>query len=141
MSPRPCVFCAIVERRAPAHVVLDDEHAVAFLDARPLFPGHVLVVPRVHVETLTDLPQAEVGAFFAVVQRVAGAVERGLESDGTFVANNNRVSQSVPHMHVHVVPRRKGDGLKGFFWPRKKYPSDEEAERIAHKVRSAGLAP
>ncbi len=118
MSPKPCTFCAIVGGAAPAHVVLDSPSALAFLDHRPLFVGHVLVVPRRHVETLLDLE--EVGPFFAEVQRLAGAVERGLGAQGTFVAINNRVSQSVPHLHVHVVPRRKGDGLRGFFWPRQK---------------------
>lgn len=137
MPARPCVFCAIVEKRAAAHLVLDAAHAAAFLDARPLFPGHVLVVPRAHVETLVDLPAGEVGGFFVAVQRVARAVEQGLAADGTFVAVNNRVSQSVAHLHVHVVPRRKGDGLKGFFWPRAKYANDAEGEEIAAKIRAA----
>ncbi len=114
----PCEFCAIVAGSAPAHVVLDDDVAVGFLDVRPLFPGHVLVVPRDHVETLTDLPVDAVGPYWERVQRLAGAVERGCGASGSFVAINNRVSQSVPHLHAHVVPRTKGDGLRGFFWPR-----------------------
>ncbi len=123
-----CVFCSVVSGAAPAHRVLDDEVAVAFLDRRPLFPGHVLVVPREHVETLTDLPPGSVGPFFERVRRVTAAVERGTAAAGSFVALNNRVSQSVPHLHVHVVPRERGDGLRGFFWPRHRY-ADERARR------------
>jgi histidine triad (HIT) family protein len=130
-----CTFCSIVAGETPAHVVLDDDVAVGFLDVRPLFPGHVLVVPRHHVETLTDLPADEVGAFFGRVQAVAAAVEAACGARGTFVAMNNRVSQSVPHLHVHVVPRTKGDGLKGFFWPRTKYDSDDQAAGVAATIR------
>ena len=130
-----CVFCSIVGGETPAYVVLDDEQAVGFLDVRPLFPGHVLVVPRAHVETLTDLPPDEVGPFFERVQRVAAAVEEACSAQGSFVAMNNRVSQSVPHLHVHVVPRTKGDGLKGFFWPRTKYESDGQATDVAAAIR------
>jgi histidine triad (HIT) family protein len=137
MPPRPCPFCAIAAGTAPAHVVLDEPGAVAFLDARPLFPGHVLVVPRAHVETLADLPADDVGAFFRSVQGVARAVESALSAEGTFVAMNNKVSQSVPHLHVHIVPRRKGDGLRGFFWPRHTYATDEEAQRVAAAIRAA----
>ncbi|MFD7415389.1 HIT family protein, partial [Kitasatospora purpeofusca] len=108
-----CVFCAVVAGTEPAHRVLDDEAAVAFLDRRPLFPGHVLVVPRDHHPTLTDLPPAAVGPFFLRVRRVAAAVELGMGAAGTFVAANNRVSQSVPHLHVHVVPRNPKDGVGG----------------------------
>jgi histidine triad (HIT) family protein len=132
-----CPFCSIVGASAKAHVVLEEAVAVGFLDARPIFPGHVLVVPRAHVETLSDLPVADVGPFFLCVQRVARALEPALAADGTFVAVNNRVSQSVPHLHVHVVPRRKKDGLRGFFWPRQKYESDEQAAAIAAQIRSA----
>jgi histidine triad (HIT) family protein len=137
MAPRPCPFCALVAGSAHAHVVLDDPGAFAFLDARPLFPGHVLVVPRGHVETLSDLPADDVGPFFLCVQRVARAVQGALGAEGTFVAMNNKVSQSVPHLHVHVVPRRAKDGLRGFFWPRHAYASDEEAGRVAGAVRAA----
>lgn len=130
-----CLFCSIVAGESPAHVVLDDEAVVAFLDIRPLFPGHVLVVPRSHVEALDDLPAALVGPFFSVVQRVSGAVERAMGAGGTFVAINNKVSQSVPHLHCHVVPRTKGDGLRGFFWPRQRYASDDEMAGVAEAIR------
>ncbi|MGW1073380.1 HIT family protein [Streptomyces sp. NPDC002537] len=132
-----CVFCAVVAGESAAHRVFEDGTAVAFLDARPLFPGHVLVVPRRHAETLVDLPAEEVGPFFTRVQRVAGAVERGMGAAGSFVAANNRISQSVPHFHVHVVPRNHKDGLRGFFWPRTRYASDEEAAGVAARVRAA----
>ncbi|MET8682262.1 HIT family protein [Streptomyces sp. NPDC004647] len=132
-----CPFCSIVVGEVATHRVFEDGTAVAFLDARPLFPGHVLVVPRRHVETLTDLPAAEVGPFFSRVQLIAGAVERGMGAAGSFVAANNRISQSVPHFHVHVVPRNRKDGLRGFFWPRSRYADEEEAERAAARVRAA----
>ncbi|MBE1558700.1 HIT family protein [Nonomuraea africana] len=128
-----CLFCEIVSGERPAFVVTSDEVALSFLDARPVFKGHLLVVPRAHVETLTDLDG--VGPFFERVQHLAGAVEKGLEAAGTFVAMNNRVSQSVPHLHVHIVPRNKKDGLRGFFWPRTRYDSDEEAEAYAAAIR------
>ena len=121
----------------PAHVVLDDEVALGFLDVKPLFPGHVLVVPRDHVEVLTDLPADRVGPYFQRVQALAGAVEAACGAQGTFVAMNNRVSQSVPHLHTHVVPRTKGDGLKGFFWPRTRYEDDAHAARVATVIREA----
>lgn len=110
---------------------------VAFLDTRPLFPGHVLLVPREHHETIADLTPALVAALFGYAREVSIAVERALGADGTFVAMNNRVSQSVPHAHVHVVPRKRGDGLRGFFWPRHKYASEAEAAEVAAKLRSA----
>jgi histidine triad (HIT) family protein len=129
-----CAFCAIVAGAAAAEVVFHTEAAVAFLDRSPLFAGHVLVVPRLHVVTLSDL--RDVGPFFGDVQRVAEAVPAALGAQGTFVAMNNIVSQSVPHLHVHVVPRTKGDGLRGFFWPRTKY-RDGEAEKVATLIRGA----
>lgn len=132
----PCLFCSIVAGEEPAHVVLDDGVVVGFLDVRPLFPGHVLVVPRQHVETLTDLPVAEVGPYFERVQLVAGAVRVAMEAQGSFVAMNNTVSQSVPHLHTHVVPRTKGDGLKGFFWPRTRYADEDHAATVAGAIRS-----
>ena len=135
MNDPNCVFCQIVLGERPAHVVLKSEHALAFLDARPVFPGHTLLVPRDHHETLGDLPAPLVGELFADAQRLAVAVEEGMDADGTFVAVNNRVSQSVPHLHVHVVPRRRKDGLRGFFWPRQKYESDEEMEAVAARIR------
>lgn len=132
-----CVFCSIVAGETPAHVVLDDQTAVGFLDTRPLFPGHVLLVPRSHHETLTDLPPELVAPFFERVQRMAGVVQSTLGAAGTFVAINNTISQSVPHLHVHVVPRNKGDGLKGFFWPRTEYASEAEAMDIAARLRES----
>ncbi len=134
-----CVFCAIIAGSTPAEIVLDDAPAVAFLDARPVFKGHVLVAPREHVETLSDLPAADVGDFFRAVQRVTRAVEAGTSADGTFVATNNRVSQSVPHLHVHVVPRHRKDGLRGFFWPRTRYADPAEAAAYGDKIRRALL--
>jgi len=131
-----CPFCAIVAGEDEADVVYRDEVAVAFLDRRPLFPGHVLVVPVRHVETLPDLDTADVAPFFIVVQRISAAVPEALGSQGTFVAVNNVVSQSVPHLHVHVVPRTKGDGLRGFFWPRTKY-APGEAAGVADRIRRA----
>lgn len=132
-----CAFCAIVTGEAPAARVLDDDVAVAFLDRRPLFPGHVLVVPRAHHETLTDLPPDDVGPLFARVRELARAVEEGTGAAGTFVAVNNRVSQSVPHLHVHVVPRTRGDGLRGFFWPRHPYDDDAHMADVADRIRAA----
>lgn len=131
-----CAFCAIVEG-APAHRVLDEPHLVAFLDNRPVFKGHVLLVPRVHVDTLLELPDDLRDPFFAAVQRLARAMEKGLGAQGSFVAVNNRVSQSVPHLHTHVIPRTKGDGLRGFLWPRRRYADAEEAESYAERLRQA----
>lgn len=136
-DPAACPFCAIVAGTAPAHVVLDTGAAVGFLDRRPLFPGHVLVVPRPHVVTLPELAPQDLGPLFAEVQRVAAALSGRFGAEGTFVAINNVVSQSVAHLHVHVVPRRRGDGLKGFFWPRRPYADDAEAAATAMRVRSA----
>lgn len=132
-----CVFCAIVAGTAAAFQVADEPDGVAFLDIRPLFPGHVLVVPRTHHETLQDLPGPSVDGYFSLVRRLALAVEAGLGAGGTFVAMNNKVSQSVPHLHTHVVPRTKGDGLRGFFWPRRKYASTAEAVAIAGRITAA----
>jgi histidine triad (HIT) family protein len=131
------VFCAIVAGEQPAHVVLDDDEVLAFLDARPVFPGHVLVVPKVHHETLPDLPADLLGPLFARVQQVASVLPAALDAAGTFVAVNNTVSQSVPHLHVHVVPRRFKDGLRGFFWPRVHYVDDAQAASVASSIRDA----
>ena len=136
-APRPCTFCAVVAGDVPAHRVLEDDGFVAFLDIRPLFPGHVLLVPRPHVETLTDLPAADAGPLFERVRALAGVMEAALGAQGSFVAVNNRVSQSVPHLHVHVVPRTKGDGLRGFFWPRTKYADDATAAAVAARIAAA----
>jgi histidine triad (HIT) family protein len=132
-----CVFCAIVAGTVPAFVVTSSPDGLAFLDTRPVFPGHTLVVPRPHLETLADLPVEALSGYFGLVQRLAVAVEKGLGADGTFVAMNNKISQSVPHLHCHVVPRRRKDGLRGFFWPRSKYGSDAEAGEYAERIRSA----
>ncbi len=129
-----CTFCAIVGGEAPAHVVLDDEVVLAFLDVRPLFHGHVLVVPRAHVVELPDLPVDQVGPYFQRVQRLSVAVRDAMGATGTFVAMNNVVSQSVPHLHTHVVPRTKGDGLRGFFWPRTTYEGDEQMAEVAARI-------
>ena len=130
-----CKFCRIIEGELPAHFVLDDGDVVAFLDHRPLFPGHTLVLPRAHIETLADLPADRVGPFFRQVQRVDGAVRAAMEAPGSFVAENNVVSQSVAHLHVHVVPRRPKDGLRGFFWPRAKYAGEAQAGVVAAGIR------
>ncbi len=132
-----CVFCEIGSGRAPAHVVFADEEFLGFLDVRPLFPGHVLVVPRTHYATLLDVPGEVLGPLTARVQRTAAGVQSAMAAQGTFVAMNNVVSQSVPHLHVHVVPRTKGDGLRGFFWPRTRYASDEEAGATATAIAAA----
>jgi histidine triad (HIT) family protein len=136
-----CAFCAIIAGTSPASIVHADDATIAFLDARPLFHGHVLLVPRRHVETLPDLPAEAVGPFFRRVQELCLAVTEAMEAEGTFVATNNVVSQSVPHLHVHVVPRRRKDGLRGFFWPRTTYADtaerDEVAARIARALRTA----
>ncbi len=133
----PCAFCAIATGDLPAAMVLDEPDVLAFLDVRPVFPGHVLVVPRNHHETLPDLPSPQVPVLFGAAQRVAAAVVPALGADGSFVAINNTVSQSVPHLHVHVVPRRRKDGLRGFFWPRQKYEDDEAMQATAATLRDA----
>jgi histidine triad (HIT) family protein len=132
-----CLFCRIVSGELPATLVYVAKNAVAFLDHRPLFPGHTLLVPRDHVETLVDLPHTQVGPFFEAAQSLARAVEVAMKAEGTFVAMNNRVSQSVPHLHVHIVPRRRKDGLKGFFWPRTKYKDEEEMKVVQQKIAAA----
>lgn len=129
-----CVFCGIVAGSVPAFKVIDSPDGVGFLDTRPVFKGHVLVVPRTHVITLPELPSDLLPGYFGLVQRLAAAVPEALGAKGTFVANNNVVSQSVAHLHFHVVPRTKGDGLRGFFWPRHRYDSDEEAAGIAAAI-------
>jgi histidine triad (HIT) family protein len=132
-----CRFCAIVAGEDAADRVLETADVVAFLDHRPLFPGHTLVVPRAHFETLRDLDDATRDELFAQVQRVAAAVQDATASAGSFVAMNNVVSQSVPHVHVHVVPRNPKDGLRGFFWPRTRYADAAEAAAVAESIRVA----
>ncbi len=136
MSRVTCVFCAIVAGETPADLVHEDDHFVAFLDARPVFKGHTLLAPREHVDTLPDLPAGLRDPFLALAQRLAVAMQVGLEAQGSFVAVNNVVSQSVPHLHLHVVPRTKGDGLRGFFWPRTRYADAEDASRYASRLRA-----
>jgi histidine triad (HIT) family protein len=134
-----CVFCAIVRGEAPAEIVLDDPAGVAFLDRRPLLPGHVLLVTRSHVATLPDLPVADVGPFFALAQRLTRAVPRATGGEGAFVAVNNVVSQSVPHLHIHVVPRRHDDRLfsRNLAWTRRPYRDDDEMRQVAAAIRTA----
>ncbi|HEV7663423.1 MAG TPA: HIT family protein [Chloroflexota bacterium] len=138
-----CVFCDILSGRTPAAIVLDEPDVVAFLDHRPLLPGHVLVVPRTHYPTLGDLPRDEVGPYFLTIQRIARAVESALRADGSFIAANIKISQSVPHLHVHVVPRRKGDGLFGktFQWTRHPYPSEAAMRETQRAIQAALAAP
>jgi len=135
-----CPFCAIATGASEAHVVLDEAGSLAFLDHRPLFPGHCLLIPREHRATLGDLPVGEVGPLFAAAQLLAQAVELAMDAEGTFVALNNRVSQSVPHLHVHVVPRRRKDGLRGFFWPRTRYDGEAHMARVAESIRGRILS-
>ncbi len=125
-----CLFC-----NPPSPItVFTDAISTAFLDHRPVFPGHVLLIPREHYETLADLPAPLLGPFFANVQRLASAVQTAMDAEGTFVAINNKVSQSVPHFHVHIVPRRRKDGLRGFFWPRQKYVDDEQMRTVQQAI-------
>ncbi|MCX2727925.1 HIT family protein [Thermomicrobium sp. 4228-Ro] len=132
-----CTFCSIAGGELPAVLVYDDDRLLAFLDHRPLFPGHTLVIPRAHVPTLAELPEDLLLPLFGLVQRLTRAIPLALEAHGTFVGINNRVSQSVPHLHVHVVPRRRGDGLRGFFWPRQRYASSEAMQEVAERIRLA----
>lgn len=130
-----CIFCGIVAGSIPAEIIWQDAKAIAFLDNRPLFKGHVLLSPSAHVVTLDALPADQLGSFFRMAQRLQLAVEEATGAEGTFLAINNRVSQSVPHLHLHIVPRRKGDGLKGFFWPRHPYESESELKSVADRIR------
>jgi histidine triad (HIT) family protein len=132
-----CTFCKIVRGIVPGSKVFEDEISLAFLDHRPLFAGHTLFIVKSHIETLWDLPDALLGALFANVRLLSQAVMRGMRAEGTFVAINNRVSQSVPHFHVHIVPRRKGDGLKGFFWPRRAYKDQQEIDATLRALHAA----
>jgi histidine triad (HIT) family protein len=132
-----CLFCAVAAGSRPATLVLEEPHAIAFLDHRPLFLGHCLLIPRLHRETLPDLTVEEVGPFFATAQALSRAVPAAMGAEGTFVAINNVVSQSVPHLHVHIVPRVRKDGLRGFFWPRTKYRGEDESEAVAARIREA----
>ena len=130
-----CAFCKIANGEVKARIVFEDEVSLAFLDHRPVFPGHCLLIPKAHYETLSDLPETLIAPFFRNAQLLSRAVESAMEAEGTFVAINNRVSQSVPHLHIHIVPRRSKDGLKGFFWPRHPYKSAEDAELVQETIR------
>src|SRR3954453_6838232 len=132
-----CAFCQVAAKAADSLIVYEDAHTLAFLDHRPLFPGHCLLIPKTHYETLTDLPPELVAPLFSAAQKLARAVEKGMGADGSFVAINNRVSQSVPHLHIHVVPRRKKDGLRGFFWPRVPYATPQAAQQARDAVIAA----
>jgi histidine triad (HIT) family protein len=132
-----CIFCRIIAGEIPAHTIFEDDVSIVFLDNGPLFPGHCLVCPKQHIETLPDLPANLIQPLFATAQLIAKAVETGLQAEGSFIAVNNKISQSVPHLHVHVVPRRKKDGLKGFFWPRQPYRGDEEKEAVQKALKQA----
>ncbi len=134
---RACRFCGIVKGQVESRIVFRDAHSIAFLDSRPLFPGHCLLIPVQHYETLADLPRSLVGPLFVNARLVAAAVQRGMSSDGSFVAINNHVSQSVPHLHIHIVPRKEKDGLRGFFWPRQKYASTQEMLDIQNAIQTA----
>jgi histidine triad (HIT) family protein len=132
-----CTFCEIVAGEIPAHLVLDEQRTLGFLDVRPLFPGHTLLVPKQHHETLSDLPGELIEPFFSTAQRLGQAVQNGTGADGSLLVINNKVSQSVPHLHLHLVPRRFRDGLRGFLWPRKPYADESEAEEVAGRIRAA----
>jgi histidine triad (HIT) family protein len=134
MEPLECVFCKIAAGSVPAYIVYEDDEAIAFLDSHPLFPGHVLLCTREHYETLLDLPAALTGPMMAATQLLAKAVEEAVDAEGTFIAINNRVSQTVAHLHIHIVPRRRRDGLKGFFWPRQPYRDDAAREAVRDAI-------
>jgi histidine triad (HIT) family protein len=135
--PETCLFCRIILGKAEAYRVFEDSVCLAFLDHRPLFPGHSLLLPKQHYETLADLPGNLLGPLFSGAQLLSRAMELGLEAEGSFVAINNRVSQSVPHLHIHIVPRRRKDGLKGFFWPRQAYKDREERLHVQQAIQAA----
>jgi histidine triad (HIT) family protein len=141
VAAKSCTFCQIVAGEIRAHVVLDEPDLLGFLDTRPVFKGHVLLVTRAHVDALPELPPRLREPLLEATQRLARAVVDGLGAQGSFVATNTVVSQSVPHLHVHVVPRTKGDGLRGFFWPRTKYSSDAEAAEYASRLATALESP
>ncbi len=132
-----CKFCRLISGELPGDIVFEDESCVAFLDNRPLFPGHCLLMPREHYETLPDLPDSLTFPLFSDAKLLCRAVEEAVQAEGTFVAINNKISQSVPHLHVHIVPRRKKDGLKGFFWPRVPYRDQSEILEVAERIRTA----
>jgi histidine triad (HIT) family protein len=132
-----CIFCKIIAREIPGAIVFEDDVSIAFLDITPLFPGHVLLAPKAHAQTLTDLAAESVGPIFLNAQKLTRAVEKALGVPGSFIGINNRVSQSVPHLHIHIVPRKPKDGLRGFFWPKNPYSSPEHLKETAEKIRAA----
>ncbi|MFW5785062.1 MAG: HIT family protein [Chitinispirillaceae bacterium] len=134
---KTCTFCEIVSGRLPAHLVYRDTYCLAFLDKRPLFHGHTLLVPHDHISTLDQMDIPWAGHFFQILCMLSAAVEKGMGAEGTFVAQNNKISQSVAHLHFHIVPRKKNDGLKGFFWPRHPYGSEEQMKEAAKKIENA----
>jgi histidine triad (HIT) family protein len=134
LTDKPCAFCAIIRGEQDAHIVVDEPHVLGFLDSHPLFLGHVLLVPKQHVLTLPDLPADDIPAYFRTVQRMVRAVESAMECDGSMMLNNNIISQSVPHLHVHVIPRNKGDGLRFWLGPRKKYADEDDAAAHAKRI-------
>lgn len=132
--PAKCVFCDIIGQSAPAHIVFEDDISIGILDRRPLFPGHVLLIPKQHFATLPDVDPELIASFFTNLQLLSKAVPLAMESEGTFIAINNKVSQSVPHLHVHIVPRNRKDGLRGFFWPRTGYEDDRHIEETRNRL-------
>jgi histidine triad (HIT) family protein len=137
MPDERCIFCDIVKGTLEAEQVFEDEHTLAFLDHRPLFYGHTLLVPKIHFGTLENLPRELLEPFFGGAQLLAAAIEDAMDAVGTFIALNNKVSQSVPHLHAHIVPRRPKDGLRGFFWPRTKYRDAEDMQTVGRTIRDA----
>ncbi len=139
MAPLSCLFCRIAARELPAAIVFEDEHCLAFLDHRPVFKGHTLLIPRRHFATLAEVDGPVLCHLTLITQALSAALDRGIAAQGTFIALNDRVSQSVPHLHIHLVPRHKGDGLRGFFWPRTRYASEQEMDDYAERIRAAML--
>ncbi len=132
-----CTFCQIIRGKISAYTVFENNNSIAFLDKRPLFPGHTLLIPKTHISILAEMPNELIGPFFETARNLSVAVEKAMKAQGSFVALNNRVSQSVPHLHVHIVPRTRGDGLRGFFWPRKNYKNEAEMIEVTNKIKTA----
>ena len=129
-----CVFCKIIKGESVGYIIFEDTNSVAFLDIRPLFPGHLLLIPKIHYETISDLPLSIIEPFFNNAKFLSIVLEKGLRADGTLIVINNRVSQSIPHLHIHIIPRHKGDGLKGFFWPRIPYKDKDSIIEMQRKL-------
>lgn len=135
MDHNDCIIDQIILKKVPASIIYENESFIVFLDHRPLFFGHTLVAPKAHIKTIHDLPYALIEPFFSLIKTTAKAVEMAMKAEGSFIAMNNTVSQSIPHLHVHIVPRNKGDGLKGFFWPRTRYSNEEEMRGIKSRIQ------